>query len=76
MLADMTPPPKKKEICRVIEVRDSLEPADAKIFDSALENLEDWNSEALTRELNKRGLIISVKTIRGHRNGDCVCVHA
>lgn len=76
MLSGMTPPPQKKPICKVIEIRNSLDSSDAKIFDDALDNTEDWNSESLARELNKRGVSINVKTIRAHRNGDCVCVHA
>lgn len=76
MLEGLTPPPKQIHICKVISIRNSLDSSDAKIFDSALMNTEDWNSEALARELNKSGININVKTIRAHRNGDCVCVYA
>ena len=74
ILKDMVAPPKRVPICKVMAVQDSLEPADEKIFIQAVDNVEEWPTETLWRELKRRGVDIGRETIRAHRRGDCVCV--
>jgi len=74
MLEGMNPPPKSVPMCKIMLVHDSLDPADQKIFLEAVDNVDDWSSDVLARELGKRGLTVGRETIRVHRRGDCRCV--
>ena len=74
ILKDMVAPPKRVPMCKIMTIHDSLEPADQKVFIAAVDNLDDWPSETLARELKRRGIEIGRETIRYHRRGDCVCV--
>jgi hypothetical protein len=57
-----------------MHIHESLSVADQKIFIEAVDNLDDWPTDALARELKKRGVEVGRETIRAHRRGDCVCV--
>lgn len=74
LLKDLTPPPKRSLNCKVWAIRETLEPADQKIFDAAIADTDVWPVEGLTRELRKRGIEVGRETIRHHRKGDCACV--
>jgi len=74
LLGDLTPPPKRVPICKMMQISESLDVADQKILAHALANTEDWPTESLTRELKKRGIDVGRETVRAHRRGDCVCV--
>ena len=74
LLGDMTPPPKRVPVCKIMQISEALDKADQIVLADALANIEAWPTESLTRELKKRGVEVGRETIRAHRRGDCVCV--
>ena len=72
MLEDLTPPVKAFP-CRVRQIATELDESDAVIFMNAIENIDAWSNNGLAAELTKRGVQISEKTIRKHRNRYCSC---
>lgn len=74
VLKDLVAPAKRVPVCKIMVIHDSLDVSDQKIFIQAVDNLEDWPTETLARELKRRGVDIGRETIRTHRRGDCVCV--
>lgn len=71
MLEDLKPP-YRHTICKVKQIRDSLEPSDQKILDDAIAS-PDWSNFALARELSRRGLRISRETLANHERKSCAC---
>ena len=72
MLEGLTPPVKAFP-CRVRQIATELDESDAVIFMNAIENVDAWSNNGLAAELTKRGVQISEKTIRKHRNRYCSC---
>lgn len=71
MLEDLKPPYLHK-VCKVKQIRDSLDPSDQKILDDAIASSE-WSNFALARELSRRGLRISRETLANHERKACNC---
>jgi hypothetical protein len=65
-------PNKRVRPCRVREVLSGLEKKDQEILTQALLS-PDWQSKALSRELTRRGVLISDNPISRHRKGECSC---
>jgi hypothetical protein len=65
-------PQVKKQPCKVRTVLESLDAKDKDILNEALAN-EQWSSNALARELSKRGIPISEKPIMAHKGKGCSC---
>jgi len=72
MLEDLTPP-QKKTSCRTRTILEELSEQDQKILLNALSKEEDWSHKSLSKELNKRGILISDVSISRHRQGHCSC---
>lgn len=72
MLEDLSIPEKKQTACKVRNTAETLNPEDKTIFLNAC-NSEEWSAVLLSRELRKRGIEISDRTIRTHRSGACSC---
>jgi hypothetical protein len=71
MLENLTPP-KRIRSCAVRTILGQLEKKDKEIFVAALAN-PDWAALTLSKELTKRGLLISDGAITRHRKGMCSC---
>jgi len=74
LLKDLVAPAKRVPVCKIMAIHDSLDVADQKIFIQAVDNVDEWPTETLARELKRRGVDVGRETIRTHRRGDCVCV--
>lgn len=72
MLEDLSIPQKKQTPCKVRTIAETLNSVDKKIFVDAC-NSEEWSAVILSRELRKRDIEISDRTIRTHRAGACSC---
>jgi len=72
MLEDMVPEVRVTP-CKVRKVAAEMSVEDNAILTAALDNVEDWSSNALARALCQRGVIITEKPIRRHRNKECSC---
>ena len=72
ILEDLNKPDKKVYPCKVRTIKESLSDKDAKTFIEAV-NDESWQAYVLARELGKRGIEISDRTIRSHRYKLCSC---
>jgi hypothetical protein len=72
MLEDLTPPVKRTP-CKVRTILQQLDEKDEGILLKALTDDEAWSGNALARALSQRGLIITEKPIRKHRNSECSC---
>lgn len=72
MLEDLNKPNQKIYPCKVRTIKESLSDKDAKTFIEAV-NDESWQAYVLARELAKRGIQISDRTIRYHRQNGCSC---
>ena len=72
MLEDLTPP-QKKTSCRTRTILEELSEQDQKILLNALSKEEDWSHKSLSKELSKRGVVISDVSISRHRQGHCSC---
>ena len=66
-------PNKRTYACRVAVVMESLDDADKKIFQDALDDEETWTAYSLSVALTNRGVKIHDKPIRKHRDGICQC---
>lgn len=62
-----------KTRCKVMEMADSFDSNDQRIFLNAVADVESWSAKRLERELRLRGLLISNDTILAHRAGICCC---
>jgi len=71
MLENLTPP-KRIYPCRVRTVKDQMELDDRIRLESALRD-ENWSAWALHKALQSRGVSITDKSIKRHRDGDCSC---
>ena len=72
MLEDLNKPVEKIYPCKVRTIKESLSDKDAKTFIEAVED-ESWQAYVLARELAKRGIEISDRTLRHHRKKGCSC---
>jgi DNA-binding HxlR family transcriptional regulator len=72
MLEDLTPPVKRTP-CKVRTILEQLDEKDQSILLAALADHEAWTSNGLARALSQRGLVITEKPIRKHRNRECSC---
>jgi hypothetical protein len=73
MLLDGLQPPIKFYPCKVRELYETLENADAEILRSAVGNLESWGAKTLSNALHERGISISDLSITRHRKNLCSC---
>jgi hypothetical protein len=71
MLEDLKPPVKILS-CKVRTIAATLNEKDAVIFKEACES-HAWQPFVLSRELRKKGIEISDRTIKNHRLKDCSC---
>jgi len=72
MLEDLSIPQKKQTACKVRTIAETLNTTDKQIFLDAC-NSEEWSAVLLSRELRKRDIEISDRTIRTHRAKGCSC---
>jgi hypothetical protein len=72
MLEDMMPPVRKTP-CKVRTILEQLADSDRDILLKALADFDAWSGNALARAMSQRGLIITEKPIRKHRNRECSC---
>ena len=72
MLEDLKPP-EYVTPCAIRTMLEKLDEADQRILLDALANPEAWGNSALAKALTDRGLRISEKPIRKHRNKLCSC---
>ena len=72
MLEGMTPRVQLTP-CKVREIAEQLDEGDSTIFLAAIANTVEWSNNGLASELTRRGVVISEKTIRKHRRGECSC---
>lgn len=72
MLEGLTPPVRQKGKCKAQRLIDSLEPKDADLLQSFLDD-PAWVAETLSRSLRERGVMLGAKTIREHRESRCFC---
>ena len=66
-------PKLRYQYCKVQTLASGLSDADGKILLEAVENVELWPANTLSRELSKRGISIADVTISKHRQRACVC---
>ena len=59
--------------CLVRTISETLNPADAKIFLDAVNDVNYWKAESLTKALASRGVTIGSKAITRHRQNGCSC---
>lgn len=59
--------------CKVWKIRQTLEPADQKLWDAMIGDDFTWKAETLSKQLNGRGITIGAATIRLHRDKACLC---
>lgn len=71
MLEDLSIP-KKLLSCRVRTVANELSDKDAEILESAVMN-PDWRFKTLETELRRKGIVLSEKLIKKHREKLCSC---
>jgi hypothetical protein len=72
MLEDLAPRNTKK-VFKIEAIRNSLEPADQKLFDEYLEDVNRWSPSQLALALHTQGITISADTIRRHRQRLGLC---
>jgi hypothetical protein len=72
MLEGLTPP-ERVPSCAVRKLRERLDESDQIIFDRAVADFDAWPSKTLASALTERGLLISDKPLRKHRDGLCSC---
>jgi len=61
--------------CRVRSLLTELPEDDAKIFSNALNDSTLWAAWGLHQALKKRGITVTDKAIKRHRDNDCSCRH-
>ena len=71
MLEDLSLPVRQFP-CRIRTVKTELSEKDATILESAVMNLE-WPCGSLQNALLNRGLVVSEKVIKKHREKRCSC---
>lgn len=72
MLEDMRPPVRRTP-CKVRTILEQLDDNDRDILVKALADYDAWSGNSLARALSQRGLVITEKPIRKHRNRECSC---
>jgi len=72
MLEDMQPPIRIAS-CAVRKIREGLNETDQAILDKAIADENIWPSKTLASALTGKGLPITDKPIRKHRNAECSC---
>ena len=72
MLEDLMPPVRVTP-CKVRTIMEQLDEGDREILVKALADHEAWSGNGLARALSQRGLVITEKPIRKHRNRECSC---
>jgi len=72
MLEDLKPK-RNKSKCNVKETGDTLNSKDAQIFWDAISDPDTWSAHGLHRSLKERGLSLTDKAIKKHRQGTCGC---
>ena len=72
MLEDLKPR-RNRYRCNVVELGNSLDETDAKIFWDAISDSENWTAHGLHQALKERGLRLSDKAIKKHRWNECGC---
>ena len=66
-------PPVRRTPCKVRTILEQLDENDRGILVKALADDDAWSGNALGRALSQRGLVITEKPIRKHRNRECSC---
>ena len=64
--------PKPRYSCKIRQVKETLDSKDAEILENAVNNPE-WRISALEAALRDKGLQISDKPIKAHRDKVCSC---
>jgi len=64
--------PKRKFACKVRTVKQTLSEKDAEILESAVMN-PVWPCRTLENALSSKGIVVSEKTIKQHREKRCSC---
>lgn len=72
MLEDLEPPVRRTP-CKIRTILDGLSENDQRILLLALEDVDSWSGNSLARALSQRGLLVTEKPIRKHRNNECSC---
>lgn len=72
MLEDLKPP-KRTYPCRVRTIAKQLEDKDVEHFLTAINDKEAWTAWALHLALKSKGIQVTDKAIRRHRDRDCSC---
>jgi len=72
MLEGMTPP-KPDWPCAVRTVLGGLTDKDQQILNSCLDDVKEWPSSTLAKELRRRGIVLSDNAIKRHRVQGCSC---
>lgn len=60
--------------CRVRTLLAELDEKDAAILSAAILDWELWAASTLSKELKKRGIVLSDNAITRHRKGYCSCL--
>lgn len=71
MLEDLGQP-KPRYSCKVASIKETLNETDAEILENAINN-PAWHLSALEKALRNKGLQISDKPIKAHRDKVCSC---
>ena len=71
LLSGLTQPDKNRD-CPVVRVADKLSKEDKQILLDALDN-PAWSLNALWKETNRRGLVLSRNAMSTHRARECPC---
>ena len=66
-------PPKSDKPCAVISLANAMSETDRDILLDAVADTQAWTSNALSKALRERGIVIADHTITKHRNHTCVC---
>lgn len=71
MLEDLGQP-KPRYTCKVATTKQTLNETDAEILENAINN-PAWHLSALEKALRNKGVIISEKPLKKHREKTCSC---
>lgn len=73
MLLEGLKPVSQDKPCRIGKLLTSLEAADQVILKAALEDIDQWPANTLSKALAERGLTVADGTISKHRRNLCAC---
>jgi hypothetical protein len=59
--------------CKVRTYYETLEPSDAKLLRQYVDDVDGWNSWALSKALRNKDVILDSKVITRHRDKHCTC---